>query len=173
MEVRPARVEDAGQIAEIHVRSWQGVYRGLMPQDYLDSLDPARRAATWADRITDGDWTRGGCLVVAGDDGELAGFASVGRTRDPGPGTEAVGEVMAIYLAPQAWGLGLGRELMAASLRNLSGCGYCQVMLWVLESNTRARRFYAAAGFGPDGATKTDESLGFPIHEVRYRRPLP
>ena len=181
MEVRRARIEDAERIAEIHVRSWQGGYRGLIPQDYLDSLDPARRLAFRIERLKDADWAHGGCLVVLGDDGDLAGFADVGRTRDtdpgtglgPGPGPAGVAEVMAVYLAPEAWGAGLGRELMRASLRHLTDCGYEQVTLWVLASNLRARRFYEAAGFRPDGGTKVDASHGFVLDEVRYRRALP
>jgi hypothetical protein len=43
--VRPATLADVTEIAMIHVRSWQAAYRVLMPQDYLDGLDPAARAA--------------------------------------------------------------------------------------------------------------------------------
>jgi hypothetical protein len=43
----------------------------------------------------------------------------------------------------------------------------------VLDSNARARRFYEAAGFSPDGGVKVDATRGFPLTEVRYRRPLP
>lgn len=173
MEVRRARVDDAELIAEIHVRSWQIGYQGLMPQDYLDGLDPAQRLSFQLERLKQADWTRGGCFVVAGDDERLAGFANVGSSRDEDADTARVAEVKAIYLAPGAWGKGLGRELMAASLRHLAGCGYDEVTLWVLDSNARARRFYQAAGFAPDGAVKVDGSRGFSLAEVRYRRPLP
>jgi hypothetical protein len=45
--------------------------------------------------------------------------------------------------------------------------------LWVLQDNARARRFYSQAGWAADGAAKTDDVDGFPLLEVRYRRPLP
>jgi hypothetical protein len=45
--------------------------------------------------------------------------------------------------------------------------------LWVLESNARARRFYARAGFTADGSAKQEDIAGSPVTEVRYRRPLP
>jgi GNAT superfamily N-acetyltransferase len=172
MAVRPAGVDDAARIAEIHVRSWQVAYQGLMPQDYLDGLDPAQRLATRIERLETADWSCGGCFVVTGVDGQLAGFADTGRTRDADV-SDRVGEIRAIYLVPDAWGQGLGRELMSAALDHLTTCSYEQVALWVLDTNARARRFYEMAGFRPDGAVKVDGTHGFPLTEVRYRRPLP
>ena len=172
MEVRPARIADAARLAEIHVLSWQGGYSGLMPQDYLDGLDPAHRLPRWIQSLREADWSRGGCFVVADDDGLLAGFADVCRSRDDDAESDKVGEVRAIYLAPDAWGKGLGRELMAAALTHLARLGYAEVTLWVLDTNARARRFYEAAGFRSDGAIKADGSRGFPLKEVRYRRSL-
>lgn len=172
MEIRPARVQDAGRIAEIHVLGWQGGYRGLMPQEFLDGLDPAERLTARIRWLAAADWSRGGCFVVADDDAQLAGFADTGQTRDEDGDPAVVGEVLAIYLAPAAWGKGLGRELMAAALGHLTAVGYREATLWVLDGNVRARWFYAAAGFRPDGAVKIDGSRGFPLRELRYRRPL-
>lgn len=173
MDIRRATLQDAGRIAEIHVRSWQGGYRGLLPQDYLDGLDPAQRLPFRIRSLEAADWSRGGCLVVAHPGGELAGFADFGATRDSEDDPARVGEVFAIYLAPSAWGQGLGRALMTAALRHLAAAGYHEATLWVLDTNERARRFYDAAGFAPDGAEKTDYRHGFAIREVRYRRKLP
>jgi RimJ/RimL family protein N-acetyltransferase len=172
VEVRLACIDDAARIAEIHVLGWQGGYRGLMPQDYLDGLDPAQRLSRWIQSLRDADSSRGGCLVVADDDGMLAGFANVEQSRDDDAEPDKVGEVMAIYLVPDSWGKGLGRELMAAALTHLARLGYDEVTLWVLDTNARARRFYEAAGFRPDGAIKLDDSRGFPLREARYRRSL-
>ncbi len=172
MNVRAARVGDAERIAEIHVLGWQAGYRGLMPQQYLDELDPAARLPRRIQWLQGADWSRGGCFVVADDDGVLAGFADVGRSRDDDSESGKVGEVRAIYLAPDAWGKGLGRELMAAALTYLAELGYDQVTLWVLDTNARARRFYEAAGFRFDDTVKVDDSRGFPLRELRYRRTL-
>lgn len=171
--VRAAQVEDAERIAEIHVLGWQGGYRGLMPQIYLDALDPSERLPYRLRSLQEADWSRGGCFVVADDEGELAGFADVGRSRDDDAESDGVGEVSAIYLVPNAWGQGLGRELMVAGLGHLARLGYQQVTLWVLDTNVRAQRFYEAAGFRPDGAVKIDDSRGFALQELRYRRTLP
>lgn len=84
-----------------------------------------------------------------------------------------MGEIYAIYLVPAAWDEGIGRQLMAAALGRLGEAGFGQVILWVLDSNVRARRFYEAGGWRADGAVKPDDSFGVPMTEVRYRRPLP
>jgi len=174
MNVRRARPEDAALIAEIHVLGWQGGYRGLLPQDYLDGMQAGgARLERWQRTLGSADWSCGGVLVAERDAGQIAGFANFGATRDRDDDPARVGEVYAIYLAPVAWGQGFGRALMSAALEHLTAAGYHEAALWVLDTNARARRFYEAAGFRADGGEKTDESHGFPIHEIRYRRPLP
>lgn len=172
MAVRRAQWEDAARISEIHVRSWQNAYRGLIPQDYLDGLDPAVGVARWAEALGETDPARGSVLVVVDEAGRVAGFASAGQSRDKDADAD-VGEVRAIYLSPEDWGQGHGRTLMVATLECLAAIAYTDVTLWVLDSNARARRFYEAAGFRPDGAVKVDDSHGFALRELRYWRQLP
>jgi GNAT superfamily N-acetyltransferase len=172
MAIRLATVHDAVRIAEVHVRSWQGAYRGLMPPEYLDALDPAARAKRWNAILSTFEGTRAGVLVTEDADG-VRGFASFGPTRDPDEDPEQVGEVKAIYLLPAAWGSGCGRELMTAALDQLAAAGFSEMTLWVLAANARARRFYAAAGLHPDGAEKLDDRDGLELRELRYRRALP
>ena len=45
MQLRRARVGDEWAVAEVHVRSWQVGYRGLIADDHLDGLRPEDRAA--------------------------------------------------------------------------------------------------------------------------------
>jgi ribosomal protein S18 acetylase RimI-like enzyme len=66
--------------------------------------------------------------------------------------------------------MGIGRALLHHALQVRHGRGYKQAMLWVLESNARAREFYEAAGWTPDGAVKIDEWPGTILHEVHVRR---
>jgi len=169
--IRPAVVQDAARIAEVHVRSWQAAYRGLMPQDYLDGLDPADRLPRWQRQLSEPGSAGHEVLVADGDRG-ICGFSSFGPTRDEDLGASQVGEIMAIYLAPEAFGTGVGRQLMAASLERLARARYVLATLWVLNSNARARRFYEIAGFRADGAVMADDRGGFRLEEVRYRRSL-
>jgi GNAT superfamily N-acetyltransferase len=169
--IRPAEVSDAEQIGLTHVRSWQSAYRGRVPQDYLDGLDPAERAGRWRRGLENIDRSLAGILVAASGVG-IVGFAGYGPSRDADAAPGRTGELATIYLLPEAWGTGTGRRLMAAVVDGLTALGYEDATLWVLDSNDRARRFYAKAGWTEDGATQTDDSLGLTLTEVRYRRAL-
>ena len=170
--VRRASLADADGIGLVHVRSWQSAYRGKMPRDYLDGLDPARRAQTWRRIIGQSRPSRDGVIVVAAQDEEIAGFAAFGPARDSDTDPLVTGEVFAIYADPDVWGTGAGRALMASAVAELARLGYADAVLWVLDTNDRARRFYTLAEWEEDGAHKTDASRGFDICEIRYRRTL-
>jgi GNAT superfamily N-acetyltransferase len=111
-------------------------------------------------------------VVVADGDGSLLGFAAFGPARDEDQDPGQTGEVMAIYVLPGAWGQGWGRRLMAAAVTSLAGSGFGRAVLWVLDANERARRFYRAAGWAPDGAARRDTIGGAQVTEVRYRKDL-
>src|SRR5689334_10893229 len=149
MRIREAERHDAFAIATVHVRGWQWAYRGLLPDALLDGLSVTDRAA-WRDaRLADppaGERT----LVVEADDGRVVGFAVSGPSRGlEDPPTD--GEVYAIYLDPAVVGTGMGRGLFDHALSALRNDGYGRALVWVLETNDRARRFYEAAGFECDG----------------------
>lgn len=172
MTIRRAQLADAPAIATVHVRSWQAAYRGLLPQDYLNGLDPGPRTARWERQLAGLDWPRAGVLVAQEAD-RVVGFTGFGPSRDADLDPRAVGEVATIYLLPAAWGRGRGRELMGAALATLGQAGYGEAALWVLDTNDRARRFYEAGGWRADGAAKEDPSPGgFTLSEVRYRLAL-
>ena len=45
-------------------------------------------------------------------------------------------------------------------------------VLWVLEQNHRARRFYEREGWWPDGARASEDVASLSLPTVRYRRML-
>ncbi len=111
-------------------------------------------------------------MLLDGDraDGELVGFARVGPTRDDDLAPQGLWELYAIYLAPSAWGLGGGSQLLRATLASVPD-GVPATALWVLAGNGRGRRFYERHGYVADGSAKTIDLGGAALDEVRYRRP--
>lgn len=168
MNVRAARPADAHDIAQVHVRSWQDAYRGLLPQDFLDDLAVEDRRDMWSRVLTSTNEPRQRTFVATTSN-EVVGFAHVGPATDV---YADVGELRAIYVVAPAWGTGCGRALMAASAQAMRDVGFAEALLWVLAGNRRARRFYEVAGWACDDAERVDERWGFPLREVRYRLPL-
>jgi GNAT superfamily N-acetyltransferase len=155
----------------VHVGTWAGAYRGLLPDAYLDAMDVARWTGGWQ-RILTGERPPGAATFVAvTDDGGVVGFVDVVPSRDDGAAPDT-GEVTSIYVLPSAWGTGAGRRLMTAAVDRLRAAGFRSATLWVLRDNERTRRFYERAGWSPDGAEKDDVVAGATVTEVRYRRDL-
>jgi hypothetical protein len=51
--IRDAVDADADQVAAVHVSSWKGAYRGMLPDEYLDALKPEDRVEWWRSRLAD------------------------------------------------------------------------------------------------------------------------
>ncbi|WP_328769160.1 GNAT family N-acetyltransferase [Streptomyces sp. NBC_00286] len=164
MQTRQASPDDASAVAVVYVRSWQAAFAGLVPQHYLDAMDQSREEADWKARIAEAQWPRTGVLV-AETEAAIVGFASFGPSQE----TPAVAEIGTLYAIPEVWGAGIGRQLMLATLTTLVQADYTQATLWVLEANERARRFYEAAGWRPDGAAVEDTTGGASLNKLRYR----
>ncbi len=163
MAVRRAQAGDAAALGEIHVRTWQAAYEHVFGAERPAGMTPARRAEQWRRWLAEGvdAW------VYEEEDGSVVGFVWIGDSRE----AEREGELFAIYVLPESWGSAAGRELMAVA-RDALRAAYPTSILWVLEDNPRARRFYEREGWEPDGGRKEDELLGTTVAEVRYRLTL-
>lgn len=168
MVIRDARPADAGQLGEVHVAAWRAAYVGLMPDDYLDELDARDRAAMWTEALARPPM-RGAARLVAEDDGNVIGFAASGP--EGGRSDAEVGQLYALNVHPDAWGAGVGSELLVATHARLVAWTD-EAILWVHPDNDRARRFYERHGWVVTEDTQEEEILGVRVPEVRYRRSL-
>jgi ribosomal protein S18 acetylase RimI-like enzyme len=166
--IRPASVDDADAVGEVHVRAWQSAYRGTMPDDYLDGLQAQDQGRRWRNHLI-APSSEGELLVVV-DDQRVVGFASVGPALDSD--ATDIGQLYAINLDPDVWGRGLGRALLSVATDRLSELGYGEAALWVVPDNQRARRLYESEGWSDDDLRRDDEVFGVVVSQMRYRRPL-
>jgi ribosomal protein S18 acetylase RimI-like enzyme len=174
MLIRPATINDAVALADVHVRTWQAAYADILPAGYLATLDPAARVEPWRQRL-DGRVPPAETFV-ADHHGIITGFVSVGAFRYADDATSAgdAAEVYAIYVDPDSWSTGTGRALMSAAITHLAAARFREIFLWVFEENHRARSFYKRAGFAPDGTSvvdMTDRGGAYETRavELRYR----
>lgn len=160
--IRAAVPADADGIARAHTASWRSSYRGILPDPVLDRIDVDQRAASWRRVLTD----RGVLTLVAYDTThhDIVGFCDAGRTRGSSP---YAAEVYRIYLEHHAKRHGLGREMFDQVTSWLRAQQLRSLVIWVLDQNHHARRFYEAMG-GRPGSRVPSAVSGFPVVELAY-----
>lgn len=165
MSVREARLEDAPAIAGVNIRSWRTAYAGILPDSFLEAMDVAEDEQRWRRAIRLASPKQRPVLVAEGAEDSVVGFAVVGEdNEEPGHGL-----LFLLYVDPTAWGSRAGHELMAASEAWLAE-RWDRAVLWVLEANERARRFYERAGWHADGGESWSTYDDVRLKALRYVR---
>lgn len=161
--VRPATIDDARQIAEVHVAGWKTTYRSILPAAVLETVSVEKREAFWKETLSK-PGAESITLVGCDTAGQVVGFASGGRERTGRLGRD--GELYAIYLLEAVRGQGLGRLLAGRIAGELQSRGFSSMAVWVLALNPY-RKFYEALGGGAI-AEKEIERGGESFVEVAY-----
>lgn len=140
--IRPATVDDARPIAEVHVASWKRTYHAILPASVLEDASADKWETSWKERLA---VARADAitLVACGAAGEVIGFASGGAERTGSLGCD--GELYAIYLLEAARGQGLGTVLVRRIAGQLQSMGLSSMAVWVLDLNPY-KKFYEALG---------------------------
>lgn len=179
MIVREATAADARAVAQAHVASWRAAYRGIIDEDFLHNLSVDDKQSYWLQwfmrnepsrfmRVIDDDARAVGFAVGGPARGRMPSgparrsLAAAGAwpLADIPPLTDAtdeaakaesatVGEVYVLYLLPEVQRRGWGTQLMRSMARGLRQRGSQSMLLWVLQRNHAACRFYEALGGQP------------------------
>lgn len=167
LSLRRARPDDAAAIAQVHVASWQTTYRGLIPNEVIDSFTVSVRTERWQ-RILGEPAKNAATFVAIAAEAALAGFISVGPSKEPLAHTP--GQIYALYLLPNHQGRGLGRWLMTRAVGFLAEHRLIPFQARAVLGNTRARQAYAAWG-GEEVALADFAIAGTPLQHWIYRFP--
>jgi len=159
-----ATPSDFEVLVDLHVRSWQSAYAGIVPDGFLaHEIGPMFRA--W--RRDELPLLQGSQTWLARGRGRVLAFADLGPGRDS-DATSARAELYAFHVDPDARGLGLGTRLLSTALEGLSAQGYEVITAWVLEANYAAHRFYLGRGWQKDGRTLVEKVGSATLREVRF-----
>lgn len=153
--IRRAHVDDATELAALHIDCWDDAYTGLVPQQILDERRSLteERVERWREILSG----HHGTLLAEAEPG-LVGFASAGAGRDNDVDIEL--ELTALYVRASWWGTGVGYALFEEAV------GDRAAYLWVLADNQRAVGFYERQGFRFDG-TRDERDMGVQARMVR------
>jgi ribosomal protein S18 acetylase RimI-like enzyme len=148
-------LSDASEIARVHFESWRATYRDVLPDSYIDGAMRDDIAKVWA------NWTAEKLVVGATVNGALVGIA----TYDMGMDQAVPAYLDNFHVLPDHHGTGLASELFVAGVDAIASEGACALWLTVLDTNARARAFYAKM-YGQEGVPKDDEMLGYAVRAV-------
>ena len=100
------------------------------------------------------------------ENGRIIGTAAICKSR--WENYSDYGEIVSIYFLPEYIGKGYGTFLLKKCVDELKKLGFDRILLWVLEENSRARRFYERNGFTCSGEYMNDTIGGKELKEVMY-----
>ncbi|MBL1087168.1 GNAT family N-acetyltransferase [Streptomyces actinomycinicus] len=135
--IRPARAEDAGELAVLDRAIWSTLHavtpRPQPPyQPFFDERHPPQE------------------YLVAEGEGRVLGYVRLARST-PLASNAHVLAVQGFAVAEEARGRGVGRALIRAAVTEARGRGARRLTLRVLGHNTPARRLYESEGFAVEG----------------------
>ena len=160
--IRKALPEDAYDRSACHVSSWRSAYKGIVPDEYLNDLSVEKGAEKFRQtNLNNPDFL----YYCATYDNKIIGNLVIGKSREEDK--PDAGEICGIYLIEEFWGKGYGKTMMDYAIDKLKCMGYNEIILWVLEENDRARRFYEKCNFVFDG-TKREIEIGKVLIKIRY-----
>jgi GNAT superfamily N-acetyltransferase len=172
--VRPARVEDAAEIARVQVATWQVGYASILPASVLVDLSIPAAAAAWEHAVgqppsrrhhvlvaLEAQWIVGFAVSTPAEDFELG---------DPEPETTTL---IGPLLVEPRWGRrGHGSRLLAAAVDLARDDGMTRAIAWLPEADSVSRGFFASAGWGADGYARALDTGAGELREVRIHTSL-
>lgn len=177
VSVRPARPEDAAEIARVQVVTWRTAYRALLPTAVLDDWDADAATASWRAAVATPPTPAHGVLVAL-ERNSVVGFAAFGPAElTSGEAADAAGptaELSTLLVEPR-WGRrGHGSRLLAAVADVSRSGGAARLQVWLPESDAVSAGFYESAGWAPDGWARTLDTggSGAPLREIRWHAML-
>lgn len=160
MNIREANVNDAPAIAKVTVDTWRTAYRGIINDDYLNSLTYEEREKGWREFPFDNAFV----YVAENKAHKIVGFAAAGPERTSDLPYE--GELYAIYIDQAFQNQGIGSKLFRSIVKRFEQAGTHSLLLWVL-SDSPYRRFYERRG-GLPVQSKMLEMEGFTNQITAY-----
>jgi GNAT superfamily N-acetyltransferase len=179
--VRPARPEDADEIARIQLVTWRTAYRRLFPAHVLANLDEAYLARGWRTAITEPPSGRHRVLIAV-EQGEkistVVGFAAGGPADEQAlaPEEPPLGDDVAAItdlLVEPRWGRrGHGSRLLAATVDLWREDAFKAAVAWAYDADVAMKKFLGSTGWEPDGATRALDVDDMLVPQIRLHAAL-
>jgi GNAT superfamily N-acetyltransferase len=161
--VRPARPEDAAEIARIQLATWRTAYRRMFPPHVLANLDEVYLARGWQEAITAPPSGKHRVLIAVEQNESSSwtvGFAAAGPADEQAlaPEEPPLGDDVAAItdlLVEPRWGRrGHGSRLLAATVDLWREDAFSSAVAWAYDADKVMQVFLTSTGWEPDGAAR-------------------
>ena len=120
--IRSSKEEDLRQISEIVVEDWQIAYRGIIDNEFLNSMSVEKQIQKEIDRYHE--------YIVATNGNEVLGYAWPRMIEDE----VADCEIVALYVRNEKRKKGIGKKLLLYSINHFRELGGKRMIIWCLKS---------------------------------------
>lgn len=166
--IRSASIEDALAIASVNYTTWLHAYRGILPDEEIESLNIDSLTDQWKQNLGIADSRSGTFVVMKG--ATLIAYSRFYPSVDPDDDQSRVATIGSMYVDPEFQHKGVGRKLMGAVLEAAIKREYKEGTLHVLAANKRAQEFYERLGWEKDSNADIAGSADQADLKVRYRK---
>ncbi|MBR4270692.1 MAG: GNAT family N-acetyltransferase [Clostridia bacterium] len=139
--IRTAVPADGSGIAKVHAYTWWSSYQSFMPKEYLEDRIINIENATL--KFTNCINTKHNCLVAEVGN-EIVGILYFMPAKDPK--YAKCGEIKGVYVLERFQRMGIGKRLFIAGIKALLEHRYKDMIINVVQANTKGKNFYLKLG---------------------------
>jgi len=140
MKIRPAKIEDARDLAQIQVNSYLDTYSNLLPEEYLNAFSYEEQEEDWKQFFR----TKSSQLLfIAENKDTILGYCLADPTSSFSE--EYPSELVSLHIRKPYQRRGIGRSLFVHVVKQMNSSDIKGMFCWVLSENS-ARHFYERLG---------------------------
>lgn len=140
-QIRNVEEKDLMQISIIGNNDWRIAYRGIIDDEYLDSLSNEQYYKKLKGNYKDGPF------IVAADGDKVLGFCRYSEYNRSNPNDKKHDcEIGVLYVNWEDRGKGIGSALVNYVKEYFKSIGKKRMIIWCLEKNYPGRKFYEKMG---------------------------
>jgi GNAT superfamily N-acetyltransferase len=144
--IRRASVDDTEAIAAYHHRCWVIAFSGLLAPGMVERMDPRGKVERWRAWL---GRDSGYVTMVADESAAPIGHTTVSRN-----------ELVHVFVDPDYWRQGIGRELLGVGEGLLRDAGHREVELCTMIGNEPAIALYLRCGWSLTDRVVHNEQYG-------------
>ena len=160
--IRKAKIEDSNNIASLILRGWQTAYKGLIKQEFLDSMKKDEMNKGWKKSIFSQNENNN--VYVYEKENKILGIIRFGKVDDENDISHNA-EIHVLYVEPELKRNGIGSKLFNYAKNYFIEHNRKNLIIWCLKGNNPSIEFYKKMG-GKSVSEKKSKVHNIDLEEI-------